>query len=166
MKILSSSIIITLLVLFVFCAESYAERICLAPSGCVIEMDTGWCEKCVDKEVIQTSTPVVKVDYHTKRNEVPVDDNTNPFYQSFYDPDYKPEKKVVSNLSLDNGGNIQRGIPKVVNILTDPIHGRVRHSIHLAEERKVARCVSGCKSSRWATLNLRGEGRLWKHKTR
>ena len=165
MKILSSSIIITLLVLFAFCAESYAERICLAPSGCVIEMDTGWCEKCVDKEVIHTSTPVVKVDYHTKRNEVPVD-NTNPHYKSYYDPNYQPEKKVVSNLSLDNGGNIQRGIPRVVNILTHSIHGRVRHAMSEVEERKVSRCVSGCKSSRWATLNLRGEGRLWKHKTR
>ena len=145
MKILSSSIIITLLVLFAFCAESYAERICLAPSGCKVEMDTGFCEMCVDKEVIT---------------------NTNPHYKSYYDPNYQPEKKVVSNLSLDNGGNIQRGIPRVVNILTHSIHGRVRHAMSEVEERKVARCVSGCKSSRWATLNLRGEGRLWKHKTR
>jgi hypothetical protein len=128
-------------------------------------MDTGYCEMCVDKEAIKTDTPVVKVLSHTETYEVPVDNN-NPYYKTFYIPNYESEKKVVSNLSLDNGGNIQRGIPKVVNILTDPIHGRVRHSIRVEEERKVARCVSGCRSSRWATLNLRGEGRLWKHETR
>ena len=32
--------------------------------------------------------------------------------------------------------------------------------------RSVARCVSGCTSSRAATLNLLFEGKYWKHKTR
>jgi len=151
MKILLSTIIL------LFPLSTSAELVCKSLSGCRIEMTSGVCIGCVEDGII-----IRKIVNVPKK---PVTDNTNPYYQSFYDPDYKPEVKVVSNLSLDNGGNIQRGIPKVINILTDPIHGRVRNSVRL-EERKVARCVSGCKSSRWATLNLRGEGRLWKHKQR
>jgi len=33
-------------------------------------------------------------------------------------------------------------------------------------DRSVARCVSGCTSSRAATLGLLFEGKYWKHKTR
>jgi hypothetical protein len=158
MKILLSTIL-----LFIPLSVS-ADLVCPSLGGCPIIWETGICVGCIEKEVI-----VKKVVEETRVvNTLALGnvDNTNPHYKSYYDPNYEPEKKVVSNLSLDNGGNIQRGIPRVVNILTDPIHGRVRHAIRLVEERKVARCVSGCRSSRWATLNLRGEGRLWKHKQR
>ena len=65
MKILLS--IIILLIPF----SILAKQICLAPSGCKIEMDTGFCPKCVEvdeelpiikeEKVIVEKKPVVKV---------------------------------------------------------------------------------------------------------
>ena len=64
MKILLS--IIILLIPF----SILAKQICLAPSGCKIEMDTGLCPKCVEVEelpiikeekVIVVQKPIVKV---------------------------------------------------------------------------------------------------------
>jgi len=171
MKILLSTII------FLIPLSIYAELVCPSLGGCPIDWETGICKGCIESKVKVKKS--IKPSPTFTELQKPVKDNTNPYYQSFYDPDYKHEKKVVSNLSLDNGGNIQRGIPKVINILTDPIHGRIRHSIRTEmvkivpfspkklpflvnrSRTRIALCKSGCKSSRWATMGFFREGFYW-----
>jgi len=65
MKILLSLII--LLIPF----SILAKQICLAPSGCSIEMDTGFCPKCIEvkeeppiikeEKVVEEKKPIVKI---------------------------------------------------------------------------------------------------------
>jgi len=103
MKILLSTII------FLIPLSIYAELVCPSLGGCPIDWETGICKGCIESKVKVKKS--IKPSPTFTELQKPVKDNTNPYYQSFYDPDYKPEKKVVSNLLLDNGGNIQRGIP-------------------------------------------------------
>ena len=62
-------ILLSLIILFVP-ISILAKQICIAPSGCKIEMDTGHCPKCIEVEeqpiikeekVIVEKKPVVKV---------------------------------------------------------------------------------------------------------
>jgi hypothetical protein len=63
-------ILLSLMILFVP-ISILAKQICLAPSGCSIEMDTGFCPKCIEvkeeqpiikeEKVIVEKKPVVKV---------------------------------------------------------------------------------------------------------
>ena len=63
-------ILLSLIILFVP-ISILAKQICLAPSGCSIEMDTGFCPKCIEvkeeqpiikeEKVIVEEKPVVKV---------------------------------------------------------------------------------------------------------
>ena len=63
-------ILLSLIILFVP-ISILAKQICLAPSGCKIEMDTGHCPKCVEvdeelpiikeEKVIMEKKPVVKI---------------------------------------------------------------------------------------------------------
>ena len=63
-------ILLSLIILFIP-FSILAKQICLAPSGCSIEMDTGFCPKCIEvkeeppiikeEKVIVVQKPVVKV---------------------------------------------------------------------------------------------------------
>ena len=64
MKILLS------LIILLFPISIFAKQICIAPSGCKIEMDTGHCPKCIEVEeqpiikeekVIVVQKPIVKI---------------------------------------------------------------------------------------------------------
>ena len=55
-----------------------AKQICLAPSGCKIEMDTGFCHKCIELEeppiikeekVIVVQKPIVKIPQKKKPSQ-------------------------------------------------------------------------------------------------
>jgi len=51
MKILLSLIILFVPILIL------AKQICIAPSGCSIEMDTGFCPKCIE---VKEELPIIK----------------------------------------------------------------------------------------------------------
>ena len=63
-------ILLSLIILFVP-ISILAKQVCIAPSGCSIEMDTGFCPKCIEvkeeqpiikeEKVIEEKKPVVKV---------------------------------------------------------------------------------------------------------
>ena len=63
-------ILLSLIILFVP-ISILAKQICLAPSGCSIEMDTGFCPKCIEvkeeppiikeEKVVVEKKPVVKI---------------------------------------------------------------------------------------------------------
>ena len=48
-------ILLSLIILFVP-ISIFAKQICLAPSGCSIEIDTGFCPKCIELE----EPPIIK----------------------------------------------------------------------------------------------------------
>ena len=63
-----------LLILFIP-LSIFAKSICIAPSGCAIEMDTGFCPKCIfekdepiikEEKVVVEKKPIVKIP--TKKN--------------------------------------------------------------------------------------------------
>ena len=124
MKILLSTII------FLIPLSIYAEMVCPSLGGCPIDWETGICVGCIESKV--KVKKITKTSPTLADSQKPVKDNTNPYYKTFYDPNYEPEKKVVSNLSLDNDGNIQRagidpyqhGYPTIPgqNLLTNTIH--------------------------------------------
>ena len=58
-----------LLILFIP-LSIFAKSICIAPSGCAIEMDTGFCPKCIfekdepiikEEKVVVEKKPIVKI---------------------------------------------------------------------------------------------------------
>jgi len=62
-------IFLSLIILFVP-ISILAKQICLAPSGCSIEMDTGFCPKCIfekdepiikEEKVVVVQKPIVKI---------------------------------------------------------------------------------------------------------
>ena len=62
-------ILLSLIILFIP-FTIFAKQICLAPSGCKIEMDTGFCPKCIEvdeppiikeEKVIVLQKPIVKI---------------------------------------------------------------------------------------------------------
>jgi hypothetical protein len=61
-------ILLSLIILFVP-ISILAKQICLAPSGCAIEMDTGFCPKCIEVDepiikegkVVVEKKPIVKI---------------------------------------------------------------------------------------------------------
>ena len=155
------------------------EMVCMSLGGCRIVWETGECIGCVESEIIpkksvDTFTPVVKVVSLTKTSKVS-NTNTNPHYKTYYDPDYKPEIKVVDTPTLDNGGNVilhdnyQRGYPTHPhqNLLTSSIHNwKHQPKSKLVEGRywgsnqgyvwsgKVRQdCISGCSLSRERSIS-------------
>ena len=72
-------ILLSLIILFIP-FSILAKQICLAPSGCSIEMDTGFCPKCIEvkkeqpiikeEKVIVEKKPVVKVSNPPLFNEI------------------------------------------------------------------------------------------------
>ena len=79
MKSISLSLSI---ILFIFSPSILlAKQICLAPSGCKIEMDTGFCPKCVEVEelpiiqeekVVVEKKPIVKIPPKKKPSQLEV----------------------------------------------------------------------------------------------
>ena len=62
-------ILLSIIILFVP-ISIFAKQICLAPSGCKIEMDTGFCPKCIfekdepiikEVKVVVEKKPIVKI---------------------------------------------------------------------------------------------------------
>ena len=63
-------ILLPLIILFIP-FSILAKQICLAPSGCKIEMDTGFCPKCIEvkeeppiikeEKVVEEKKPIVKI---------------------------------------------------------------------------------------------------------
>jgi len=51
-------ILLSLMILFVP-ISILAKQICIAPSGCKIEMDTGFCPKCIE---VKEGQPIIKKD--------------------------------------------------------------------------------------------------------
>ena len=49
-------ILLSLIILFVP-ISIFAKQICLAPSGCSIEIDTGFCPKCIE---VKEEQPIIK----------------------------------------------------------------------------------------------------------
>ena len=75
MKILLS--IIILLIPF----SIFAKQICIAPGGCKIEMDTGFCLKCIEvdelpiikeEKVVVVQKPIVKIPQKKKPSQLEV----------------------------------------------------------------------------------------------
>ena len=74
-------ILLSLIILFVP-ISILAKQICLAPSGCSIEMDTGFCPKCIEvkeeqpiikeEKVIVVQKPIVKIPPKKKPSQLEV----------------------------------------------------------------------------------------------
>ena len=74
-------IFLSLIILFVP-ISILAKQICLAPSGCKIEMDTGFCPKCIEvdeeppiikeEKVVVEKKPVVKIPTKKKPSQLEV----------------------------------------------------------------------------------------------
>ena len=74
-------ILLSLIILFIP-FSILAKQICLAPSGCSIEMDTGFCPKCIDvkeeppiikeEKVIVVQKPIVKIPTKKKPSQLEV----------------------------------------------------------------------------------------------
>ena len=73
-------ILLSLIILFVP-ISILAKQICLAPSGCIIEMDTGFCHKCIELEeppiikeekVVVVHKPIVKIPAKKKPSQLEV----------------------------------------------------------------------------------------------
>ena len=74
----------------------FAERICIAPSGCPINMETGFCENCIDKEKVDTFTPVVKVVSLTTTNKASVNTPTSHFHYGY--PTHPHQNLLTSSI--------------------------------------------------------------------
>ena len=74
-------ILLPLIILFIP-FSILAKQICLAPSGCKIEMDTGFCPKCIfekdeppiikEEKVIVVQKPIVKIPQKNKPSQLEV----------------------------------------------------------------------------------------------
>ena len=74
-------ILLSLIILFIP-FSILAKQICLAPSGCSIEMDTGFCPKCIEvkeeqpiikeEKVVVEKKPVVKIPTKKKPSQLEV----------------------------------------------------------------------------------------------
>ena len=73
-------ILLSLIILFIP-ISILAKQICIAPSGCKIEMDTGHCPKCIEvdeqpiikeEKVVVEKKPVVKITTKKKPSQLEV----------------------------------------------------------------------------------------------
>ena len=83
-------ILLSLIILFVP-ISILAKQICLAPSGCKIEMDTGLCPKCIfekDEPIIKEEKVVVE-----KKPIVKIPPKKKPSQKVSQSKDRKPRKR-------------------------------------------------------------------------
>ncbi len=74
-------ILLSLIILFIP-FSIFAKQICLAPSGCSIEMDTGFCPNCIEvkeeppiikeEKVVVVHKPIVKIPQKKKPSQLEV----------------------------------------------------------------------------------------------
>ena len=83
-------ILLSLIILFIP-FSILAKQICLAPSGCSIEMDTGFCPKCIfekDEPIIKEEKVVVE-----KKPIVKIPPKKKPSQKVSQSKDRKPRKR-------------------------------------------------------------------------
>ena len=82
-------ILLSLIILFVP-ISILAKQICIAPSGCSIEIDTGFCPKCieVDEPIIKEEKVVVE-----KKPIVKIPPKNKPSQKVSQSKDRKPRKR-------------------------------------------------------------------------
>ena len=83
-------ILLSIIILFVP-ISIFAKQICLAPSGCKIEMDTGFCPKCIfekDEPIIKEEKVVVE-----KKPIVKIPPKKKPSQKVSQSKDRKPRKR-------------------------------------------------------------------------
>ena len=83
-------ILLSLIILFIP-FSIFAKQICLAPSGCRIEMDTGFCPKCIfekDEPIIKEEKVVVE-----KKPIVKIPQKKKPSQKVSQSKDRKPRKR-------------------------------------------------------------------------
>ena len=141
-------IILTLLILLLLPLSIHSKQICLAPSGCPIEMDTGNCPNCIEvKENITKKVSIVSVPVRRVKNKTNL--KTPPeYYQKGYPT--QPETNLLTS-------NIHHWEKKKVEVKSLVLR---RNS----KEREFALCRSGCPSSRAATMNYPINGIWYRHK--
>ena len=83
-------ILLSIIILFIP-FSILAKQICLAPSGCKIEMDTGFCPKCIfekDEPIIKEEKVVVE-----KKPIVKIPTKKKPSQKVSQSKDIKPRKR-------------------------------------------------------------------------
>ena len=77
-----------------------AKQICLAPSGCKIEMETGFCSKCIELE----ETPIIK------EEKVVVEKKTNsqnpPKEKNLHNLKCPKQKRKEKEIGLEHSSNV------------------------------------------------------------
>jgi len=148
-------IVLTLLILLLLPLSILSKQICLAPSGCPIDMDTGNCPNCIEvNENITKKVSIVSVPVRRVKNKTSLETPTE-YYQKGYPT--QPETNLLTS-------NIHHWEKKKVEVKSLVLR---RNS----KEREFALCRSGCPSSRAATMNYMFNGKWWrktpsKHKLR
>jgi len=141
-------IVLTLLILLLLPLSILSKQICLAPSGCPIDMDTGNCPNCIEvNENITKKVSIVSVPVRRVKNKTSLETPTE-YYQKGYPT--QPETNLLTS-------NIHHWEKKKVEVKSLVLR---RNS----KEREFALCRSGCPSSRAATVNYPHNGKLWRHK--
>ena len=141
-------IVLTLLILLLLPLSILSKQICLAPSGCPIDMDTGNCPNCIEvNENITKKVSIVSVPVRRVKNKTSLETPTE-YYQKGYPT--QPETNLLTS-------NIHHWEKKKVEVKSLVLR---RNS----KEREFALCRSGCPSSRAATMNYPHNGKLWRHK--
>ena len=71
-----------LFVIGILSSTAMAELVCLSPSGCVIEIETGACPTCVENSIVE---PIIKIVEPIIKSEiVSTSDNSCPNYFQFH----------------------------------------------------------------------------------
>ena len=149
MKILYSSVIILFISFSV-----YAERICLAPAGCSIDIDTAYCELCVDKENINPITPIVKVSFNRQTDKGSVNTSTSYFQYGYpTQPEQNLLTSSIHHFEYDKGDN------DMVRI--NPFSKKKVSFMVKRSRTRIALCKSGCPSSRASTMGYMYDGFYW-----
>ena len=84
-------ILLPLIILFVP-ISIFAKQICLAPSGCSIEIDTGFCPKCIE---VKEEPPIIKEEKVVveKKPIVKIPPKKKPSQKVSQSKDRKPRKR-------------------------------------------------------------------------
>ena len=149
MKILLSTIL-----LFIHLSVS-AEMVCLAPAGCRVEIDTGYCEMCVEDEVIVKK--VVEedmLDLETSTTPIKTSSVEN-YYQRGYptDPGQNLLTSSIHHFDYDKG---ESDMVRIVPFSNPKVPFLVKRS-----STRIALCKSGCPSSRASTMGYMHDGFYW-----
>ena len=73
-----------LFVIGILSSTAMAELVCLSPSGCVIEMETGACPTCVETSIVESIVKSEIVESIVKGEIVSTSNNSCPNYFEFH----------------------------------------------------------------------------------